>query len=259
MRLLICALLLLAAGCASADLREPSRQWRPLFDGRTLRGWTPKITGLPLGEDPRRTFSVQDGAIRVSYDQYERFGGAFGHLAYRRPYSAFRIRFEYRFHGQSLPDVERWQHSNSGLMFHGQAPETMTRDQKFPVSLELQLLGAERPDPSPTGNLCTPGTHVVMNGRLETEHCIFSTSPVLPNDRWTRVEVEVTREGGVTHFIDGQPVLRYSAPQFDPSDPDAKPLIQRVGGRLGIGGGYLYLQSEGHPVEFRNIELLELD
>jgi 3-keto-disaccharide hydrolase len=233
-------------------------KWQRIFDGRTLKGWTPKFSGHPAGVNVRDTFVVRNGAIRVSYAKYKSFDGLFGHLAYKRPYSAFRIRFDYRIFGKVLPKVEPWQHSNSGLMFLAQSPESMARDQKFPVSMEMQLLGAERPEPSPTGNLCTPGTNVVMNGKLETTHCILSTSPIIPNGRWVHAEVEVTRDGKVTHFIDGRAVIRYSAPQYDPTDAEAKPLIAAAGGKLAIGGGYFYLQAEGHPLEFRNIEVMEL-
>lgn len=258
MRKAVAALVaLLAVGCAHAPTREG--RWVRLFDGRTLKGWTPKISGYTLGEDPMRTFRVRDGAIAVSYDGYGgSFGKHFGHLAYKKPFSAYRLRFEYRFSGHWLPDVETWQQSNSGIMLLGQPPETMTRDQSFPVSLEMQLLGADRGEPSPTANLCTPGTNVVMNGKLETTHCINSTSPIIPNGRWVKAEVEVDRAGNVTHFVEGVPVIRYGAPQYDPTDADAKPLIARSGGQLAISGGYLYLQSEGHPVEFRKIEILPL-
>lgn len=244
------------AACATPPAESG---WQPLFDGKSLAGWTPKITGSALGEDPLGTFVAEDGAIRVRYDRYDGFKGRFGHLAYRTPFSAYRVRFEYRFTGTHLPDVESWQQSNSGIMLLGQDPATMTRDQQFPVSLEMQLLGAARAEPSPTGNLCTPGTNVVMDGRLETTHCIHSSSPVFPNQRWVRAEAEVDRAGNVTHFIEGVPVMRYAAPQYDPADADAKPLIAAAGGRLGIERGWLYLQSEGHPIAFRNIELRPLD
>jgi hypothetical protein len=231
-----------------------------IFDGKSLEGWTPKITGHPAGYNYRDTFRAEDGKIRVVYDGYERFDKRFGHLAYKRPTTgAFRVRFQYRFYGKTLPGTENWQHSNSGLMFLAQSPETMTRDQEFPVSMEMQLLGTPRPVREATGNLCTPGTHVVMKGKLEKTHCILSSSPIYPNGRWMRAEVEVTRDGRVTHFIEGKPVLRYSAPQYDTDDADAKPVIAAAGGKLAVTGGYLYLQSEGHPVEFRNVELMELD
>jgi hypothetical protein len=250
---------LFLTSCSPVEAPSGNDGWVRLFDGRTLDGWTPKIRGHAVGEDPLRTFRVENGAIRISYENYDTFSKRFGHLAYRTPFSAYRLRFQYRFSGRWLPDVENWQQSNSGAMLHAQPPETMSRDQEFPVSIEVQLLGAERAEPSPTANLCTPGTHVVMNGKLETTHCINSTSPVMPNGRWITAEIEVDRAGNFTHFVEGQPVLRYNGAQYDPGDADAKPLIARAGGRLEVSGGFIYLQSEGHPVEFRNIELKPLD
>jgi hypothetical protein len=253
-------ILFVAAGAALVTGPAPAAtgKWQRIFDGRTLTGWTPKITGHALGDNHRDTFQVRNGAIRINYAGYSKFDGKFGHLAYRKPVSAFRVRLEYRFYGKALPDVENWQFSNSGLMMMGQDPRTMTRSQQFPASLEVQFLGAERPNPSPTANLCTPGTHVVMNGKLHIEHCTNSSSPIIPNAQWVRAEAEVTRDGRVRHFINGKQVMQYSAPQYDPTDADAKPLIAAAKGRLMIKRGYLYLQSEGHPIEFRNIELMEL-
>ena len=227
-----------------------------LFDGKTLKGWTPKISGYALGKDPMQTFRAEDGVIRVSYDRYgDGFRKRFGHLAYRAPFGSYRLRLEYRLIGQSMPDVESWQQSNSGVMLHGQAPATMGKDQSFPVSIEVQLLGAARHDPAPTANLCTPGTHVVMGGKLETTHCINSTSPIVPNERWTKVELTVDSAGNFTHSIDGTQVMRYAGAQYDPTDPDAQKLIEAAGGKLELQSGYIYLQSEGHPVEFKNLEL----
>jgi hypothetical protein len=233
-------------------------RWKRIFDGKSLKGWTPKVAKAPVGDNWSDSFTVRNGAIRVTYDGWTRFDGRFGHLAYKKPVSAFRLRFQYRFFGKALPDVEDWQHSNSAAMLLGQSPHSMGVDQKFPVSVEMQLLGADRPKKEPSGNLCTPGTHVVIDGKLVTEHCILSSSPILANGQWIRAEVEVTKDGRVTHFINGKPVFRYSDAQYDPGDADAKPLIAAAGGKLAVRRGYIYLQSEGHPVEFRNIELMEL-
>ncbi len=255
MRFLMALPLLALIGAAPAAEAE----WEPIFDGSTLDGWTPKITGRAVGEDPLGMFTVHDGAIRVSHANYPKFEGEFGHLFWKAPLGAYRIRFEYRLFGESLPGIQEWQASNSGLMFHAQAPETMRRDQLFPVSLELQLLGVPRPTEEPTGNLCTPGTTVVIDGKRDMRHCINSSSPLLPLGRWTRVELEVLPTGEITHFIDGEPVLRYSAPELDPEDADAKPLIEAAGGKTELRQGYFALQSEGHQVEFRNIEVMRLD
>ena len=250
---LACLALLLSA----APPPEPA--WQPIFDGKTLDGWTPKITGRALGEDPLHMFVVQDGAIRVSHANYSNFTGEFGHLFWKKPLGAFRIRFEYRLFGESLPGIKPWQATNSGLMFHAQAPGTIRRDQDFPVSLEMQLLGTPRPTEEPTANLCTPGTTVMFQGKRDPRHCILSGSPLMPAGRWTKAELEVLPSGKITHFIDGKAVLSYSDAELDPDDKDAKPLVAAVGGALQLRRGYIALQGEGHPVEFRNIELQVLD
>jgi hypothetical protein len=237
----------------------PESDWQPIFDGRTLDGWTPKITGRAVGEDPLGMFIVHDGAIRVSHARYPRFEGEFGHLFWKSPARAYRLRFEYRLFGETLPGVKEWQHTNSGIMFHAQAPETMSRDQAFPVSLEMQLLAVPRPNREPSGNLCTPGTTVEVNGQRDPRHCILSSSPLLPSGRWTRGEIEVLPDGKITHSINGKIVLQYDDPELDPEDADAKPLIAAAGGALKLTGGYIALQSEGHPVEFRKLELQRLD
>ncbi|MDV3457955.1 DUF1080 domain-containing protein [Sphingomonas sp. HF-S4] len=237
----------------------PAPKWQSIFDGKTLAGWTPKITGRALGEDPLHMFVVQDGAIRVSHANYSRFEGDFGHLFWKAPLGAYRIRFDYRLLGESLPGIQPWQASNSGIMFHAQPPATMRRDQQFPVSLEFQLLGVPRPTREPSGNLCTPGTTVVIEGTRDPRHCILSTSPLLPVGRWTKAALEVLPDGRITHFIDGKPVLHYSAAELDPQDKDAQPLIAAAGGKLALRQGYIALQSEGHQIEFRKIEVLRLD
>lgn len=251
-------LILLSLALGSAD-PAPQAQWESIFDGATLTGWTPKIAGHAVGEDPLQTFVVKDGALRVSYANYQKFDWAYGHIFWKEPLKAYRLRLEYRLFGEPLPDIHEWEISNSGLMFHAQAPETMRRDQAFPVSLELQMLGIPRPQQEPTGNLCTPGTSVVIDAKRDPRHCILSSSPVLPIGQWTQAEVEVLPDGQITHFIDGKPVLHYSAPELDPADVDAKVLITAAGGALTLGQGYIALQAEGQQIEFRNIEIQRIE
>jgi hypothetical protein len=254
-------MVLLAAGVASCSTAPaPSRSWQPLFDGRSLDGWSPKIRGFPFGENYRNTFRAEDGVIRVSYEDYDQFGERFGHLFYKTPFKAYRLRLEYRFVGEWLPDTPRWAYTNSGVMFHAQPPETMALDQAFPVSIEAQFLGEHATVGRDTANLCTPGTNIVMNGQLVTEHCNPAKAPVRPDGEWVRFEVEVKPDGTVTHFVNGEPAIIYSGVQLDPEArmADSKPLIAAAGGRLEIDGGYIALQSEGSPIEFRNIEIIEL-
>lgn len=231
--------------------------WIPLFNGKDLDGWTPKIKGHPPGVNFGNTFRVEDGAIKVRYDAYEKFDGRFGHLFYKAPFSDYRLRIEYRFVGEQTPGGPGWALRNSGVMIHGQKAETMAIDQDFPVSIEVQLLGGDGQKPRTTGNLCTPGTHVVIDGQLITRHVINSKSKTFHGDQWVTAEIEA-RGNTIRHFINGEEVLRYSDPQLDDGDKDAHKLIAAGMPKM-LKGGTISLQSESHPVEFRKVEILPLD
>ena len=245
------------AGCTQEQKESESAEWISLFNGQNLDGWHMKITGYELDENFGNTFQVADGVLKVSYDEYDAFDQRFGHIFYEQPFSHYRLRLEYRFIGEQCPGGPGWAFRNSGIMIHGQSPQRLTKDQKFPVSIEVQLLGGNGQDERTTGNLCTPGTHVVLNGELETQHCISSSSPTFHGDQWVQAEVEVHGNELIKHIINGDTVLVYEQPQLDESDPNAQELLQNQDKML--TGGTISLQAESHPVEFRNIEIMELD
>jgi hypothetical protein len=230
--------------------------WISLFNGKDLTGWTPKIKGYPLGENFGNTFRVEDGVLKVSYDQYQQFDRKFGHIFYKDRFSHYRLRVEYRFIGDQCPGGEGWATRNSGVMLHCQPPETIAKDQDFPVSIEVQFLGGLGRGPRSTANLCTPGTHVVMSGDLIKRHCTNSKSKTFDGDQWVTVEVEVRGDKTIKHLVNGEVVLAYEQPQYDDGDANARPLIKD--GQKLIRDGYISLQSESHPIEFRKVELMVL-
>jgi hypothetical protein len=235
---------------------EPVGQWVSLFNGKDLEGWTPKIRGYALGENFGNTFRVEDGLLKVGYDKYDKFDERFGHLFYKTPYSNYRFRVEYRFVGNQCPGGPGWAVRNSGVMIHGEDPAGMTKDQDFPASIEVQLLGGNGTDPRTTSNLCTPGTHVVMNGELIKRHCTSSTSKTYHGDQWVTAEIEVHGAKLIRHLLDGKSVLEYTEPQLDEGDAHAKGLAAKQGKML--KGGTISLQSESHPIEFRKVEIMVL-
>jgi hypothetical protein len=250
-----------ATRCAAAEAADsPSAdgQWIQLFNGRDLSGWTPKIKGFELGDNFADTYRVEDGVLKVGYDKYTGpFRGRFGHLFYEKPFSNYILRIEYRIVGDQAERGPGWAIRNSGVMIHGQSPDTMRKDQDFPVSIEVQFLGGNGKDPRPTANLCTPGTNVVMNGKLHTDHCTNSTSNTFHGDQWVTVEVEVHGNRLIRHKVHGQTVIEYSEPQLDPNDADGKRLLDAGAPKM-LTGGTISLQSESHPIEFRKVELREL-
>ena len=249
---------ILMAGCATAQNVPADDDWIQLFNGENLEGWIPKIRGYEPGENYGDTFRVEDGVLAVSYDEYEAFDERFGHLFYEEPFSYYILRTEYRFVGDQAPGGPGWAEKNSGIMIHGQPGESMLRDQNFPISIEVQLLGGLGEGERSTANLCTPGTNVVMDGELVTNHCIQSTSATYPSGEWVRSEIVVLGDWLIRHLINGEIVLQYTQPQIGGGVvSDFDPSFKQDG--VVLTGGSISLQSESHPVEFRKVELLNLE
>jgi hypothetical protein len=250
-------LILFTAAAFAQD--DPNRKdWIQLFNGRNLDDWVTKIAGYPLGENYANTFRTENGVLKVSYDQYGEFGNRFGHIFYRnRKFSHYIVAAEYRFSGEQVKGGPDWAFRNNGIMFHCQAPETMGKDQDFPISIEAQLLAGRDTGERSTANVCTPGTEIFRNGAMVKSHCFNSTSKTYRPDQWVRVEVEVLGSDRVRHIIDGKTVLEYGNMQigggnvihFDSAiKKDGAPLAE----------GYIAVQAESHPTEFRKIEVLDL-
>ena len=262
--ILTCAAVTLQAdaqrGSGASPTADPNRQdWIQLFNGRDLDGWTPKFSKHDLGVNFNDTFRVENGALAIRYDKWTKFDGEFGHLFYKDPFSHYRLVAEYRFVGDQVAGGPGWARRNNGLMLHSPHPKTMLKDQDFPISIEVQLLGGFGDGkPRTTMNLCTPGSNVILNGKLHTPHCTNSTSKTYDGEQWVRAEVEVRGDELVKHILEGQTVLEYTKPQIgggnvSPVDPAVK-----VDGTP-MTGGYISIQAETAPTEFRKIELLNLE
>jgi hypothetical protein len=244
-----------AAAPAPADWRTaPASDWKSLFNGRNLDGWTMKFFHHDVGDNYADTFRVENGVIRVMYDKYDDFGSRFGHLFYKDKLSHYVLALEYRFFGDQIKGGPNYAKLNSGVMFHSQAPETILKEQDWPISVEAQFLAGNQT----TMNVCTPGTDIYMNGALVKSHCTPSTSrKYTVEDGWVAVELEVLGGDNVRHLIDGKTVLEYQKPSIGGGVANGwDPAIKKDGTLL--TEGYVALQAESQPVEFRNIKLLNL-
>jgi hypothetical protein len=250
-RLLIPILAVMVA-CSTKQKKE---EWVSLFNGKNLEGWTPKISGYDAGVNYKNTFRVEEGLLKVSYAEYDSFSSEFGHLFFKESYSHYRLRVDYRFVGEQPKGGQPWAFMNSGVMFHSQSPESMGVDQNFPVSLEAQFLGGTPARQRPTGNLCTPGMHVYVADTLVTQHCINAKTPTYLADEWVEAELIVYSDSLIHHVINGDTVMTYSRPVIGGSYlPENYPLTEGTP----VKEGYIALQSESHPIEFRKIELMVL-
>ncbi|NBB21905.1 DUF1080 domain-containing protein [Runella sp. CRIBMP] len=256
MKASLTGLLILLGVVAFGQKKADKEEWKQLFNGKNLDGWDVKIRGYALNENFGNTFRVENGSMVVRYDAYDDFKQQYGHIFYKGDFSYYRVAVEYRFVGEQAPKGEGWAWRNSGIMVHGQPAETMGLKQDFPASIEVQLLGGNDKKRT-TCNLCTPGTNVVIDGKLITQHCINSTSQTYNGDQWVRAEVLVLGDSLIQHFANGEKVLEYNKPQLGGGNVSGHDPALLVNGKL-LEHGSISLQSESHPVEFRKVELLEL-
>lgn len=241
-----------------AQNASAEKDWIALFNGKDISDWFVKIQHHETGDNYGNTFRVEDNILKVRYDQYDKFNDRFGHLYYKTPFSYYHLVIEYRFTGEWRKDAPAYTILNSGVMFHSQDPRTMPKEQDWPISVEMQFLGGLGDGkPRPTGNMCSPGTHIVYNGKLDTRHCIDSRSKTYEGDQWIRAELIVLGDSLVTHIINGDTVLQYSQPQIGGPVVNRFDPVQKADGKL-LNEGFIALQSEGQPIDFRRVELLNL-
>lgn len=245
--------------CAAVQTENEQEEWQTLFNGKDLNDWIVKIHHHELGDNYANTFRVKDGLLQVNYDGYNSFNNRFGHLFYKTPFSSYHLMVEYRFRDQWLKDAPEYTYKNSGIMFHSQAPQSILKEQDWPISVEFQLLaGKGDGKPRPTGNMCSPGTDVVYQGAIDPRHCIESSSKTYEADEWVRAELIVLADSLVVHMINGDTVLQYTKPQIGGGVANGyDPAIKQDGTPL--KGGYIALQSEGQSIEFRTVKIRELE
>ena len=247
--------------CGTSQTEAESKEegeWVQLFNGKDLDDWTIKIAKHELNENFANTFRVEDSLMKVRYDGYEAFDQQYGHIYFNTPFSYYLLNVEYRFVGEQATGGEGWALRNSGAMLHCQDPKKILKDQDFPISIEGQFLGGDGTNPRTTSNLCTPGTNVYMDGKLFTPHCVNSTSKTYHGEQWVKAQFLVLGDSLVYHILEGDTVVKYSKPTIgggnvNPSDPavkiDGTPLTS----------GFIALQSESHPIDFRKVELFDLE
>ncbi len=252
-------LLLIFTSCATVKNKADKEEWVSLFNGKDIKDWTVKIHHHDVGDNYGNTFRVEDGLMKVRYDQYDSFRNRYGHLYYNQPFSFYKLIVEYRFVGEWRKDAPSYTNKNSGIMFHSQDPRTMPKEQDWPISVEFQLLaGLGDGKPRPTGNMCSPGTDVVYKGKIDPRHCIESTSKTYEGEQWVRAEMIVLGDSLITHIINGDTVLQYSKPQIGGGVANGYDPKIKQDGKL-LSTGFIAMQSEGQPIDFRKVEILNLE
>jgi acetyl esterase/lipase len=255
-------------GLQQAD--PDKEEWMDIFNGNDLTGWDIQIAGEERNYNYLETFKVEDGILRIDYARYQAFDEKYGHLYYHRPFSHYKIQFDYRFLGDQVDGGAVWNVRNSGVMIHSESIMEVGREQHFPVSVEIQLLGGLNQGLRTTANICTPGTYFEMSGIEIRDHCYNSSSQTYHGDRWVHVEATVFGDSLIIHEVEGDTVLVYGKPRLDKHfiSPGgaynwetahverAEEIVKRSGELL--SSGHIALQAESHPIDFKNIRILNL-
>lgn len=249
--------LCLALICSISVAQKSQKGWQQLFNGKDLKDWDIKISKHQLNDNNGNTFSVKDGYLTVGYDGYKSFDDQYGHIFHKQKFSAYLLVMEYRFIGEQAPDGPGWAYRNSGAMIHSQSAKSMGVNQDFPISIEVQILGGDGKGKRTTSNLCTPGTNVVMNNKLITAHCVNSNSKTYDMDIWVRAEVLVLGDSIVKHIVEKDTVLTYEKPQIGGGNVSNYDPALKKDGQL-LSEGYIALQSESHPIQYRKVEIFDL-
>lgn len=235
--------------------KKDAQRWVSLFNGRNLDNWMPKIAGYKLGENFGNTFRVADGILSTRYDKYDSFRNRFGALYYNKKFTSYRLKVVYRFVGNTAPGAPSWGYKDGGIQYHCQPPSTLGLQQPFPVCLEYNLLGGNGKDERPSGEICASGMYVEINGK---RNALFCTPPVVKRtfhgDQWVSAEIDI-HDGKITHFVNGEQIIQFENPRYDSANANAKNFI--VGGNDLVKDGYISLQSNSHPMDFRSIEIME--
>ena len=131
----------------------------------------------------------------------------------------------------------------------------MRKDQEFPVSAEFDIVGGRLLGSHPTGDVCENGTRVTIAGAVLLAKCSKLSPVTIPGDEWVTILAEVQGAARVRQIVNGQLVVEYTDIVLDDKDPDAARLLN-FGGDRSLGSGYISIQANSHPIEFRRIEIL---
>ncbi len=203
-----------------------------LFNGKDLTGWKPFLAD---GADPAKTWTITDGVIRCT-------GKPLGYLITDKDYGDYVLRLQWRW-----PEKP----GNSGVFVHVTGP-----DQIWPKGVEAQLQHGAAGDFWLVGDYKLtipesqrdPGTarHFLrigefrkksQDGQGKTTFQESRKSVEKPLGEWNQYEI-ICKGDEVRLIVNGQ--------------------LVNVGTNAESKKGKILLQSEGAPIEFRNIEIKPL-
>jgi hypothetical protein len=191
----------------------------PLFNGKDLTGWV----NINCGPS---TWSVKDGVIHCT-------GKPTGLLRTEKQYENYVLELEWNHERQT---------GNAGLFVH--SDDLPARGQPFTKAIEVQVMLMDKPHPQ--GLYTGQGDIFSIHGAKFIpdrphpqgwERCIPSEHRTKPAGEWNHYRV-VSQDGVIKLHVNGKEVSG--------------------GTKCNPRKGYVVLESEGSPIQFRNLRIKEL-
>lgn len=102
-----------------------------LFNGRDLSGWYTYLQGRGRGRDPKTVFKVENGAIRISGEEW-------GCITTEKPYANYRLVIEYKWGEKTFAPREK-NARDGGVLVHSQGADGAYGGQ-WMHSIECQII-----------------------------------------------------------------------------------------------------------------------
>jgi hypothetical protein len=99
---------------------------------------------------------------------------------------------------------------------------------------------------------------VKIGGAVLEDKCSKSSGIAIPGNEWVTILAEVQGGAHVRQIVNGALVVEYTDLALNEKDADADRLL-RSGADRALTAGYISIQANSHPIEFRRIEILPVD
>lgn len=233
-------------------------EFRPIFNGKDLAGWSPILENAAPGKDPQGLITAHDGVIHMYPNVKEGELVPFGVIVSDDTFSRYHLRFQYQWVGKRFSPRAK-DLRDAGVIYHAYESSRV-----WPKGIENQvqegdtgdliwcesngftwMRPAGQPAPESQG---LPGLLPENGGILRQigmKYEYIGRFPEYDNYHgWTNVDTIVQADEWAIHKINGQIHTRLRGFK----KPDGKPLTE----------GRITLQLEGAEIQYRNIELREL-
>lgn len=234
-------------------------EWRPLFNGKNLDGWSTLVKGKTEGEDPDRYVTVEDGMIHMYAGTPDGEKVAFGVITTNESFSSYHLKLEYRWGSKKFAPRAKPEHKrDAGILYHVWNPAKV-----WPGSLEYQIQETDTGDlifidsggtffhepGDPKRYLAESEGGIARFGLAKNTWQLVAKRKVADrNEGWNTAEIIVRGGKSAEHWVNGERLLRLS--NFVRPEGD---------GTVPLTSGKISLQFEGAEIFYRNIAIRELD